>query len=496
MSIRRKTARSGLIVTLSTASVELSRFVSLIVLARLLEPTDFGIVTLATVFVTIGSLLSGLGLEQALIAIKQEPNKVAFHVLVMTLCSGALVALLIIVLAPQFASAFEQDQLTGICRLMVTMVVFDTLFVTPSALLAKDMLFGRLFIPNTLGPLSGMLVAVVMAYEGFGLWSLVWWRVVDSIVKFVAVMAVCTSFNWLRPYRWDARLVRSLIRFGVTNIGTGIVSFGYQSIDKIIVGKFFGLATLGFYAQAHRIANLPVDSITSVFNRVLLPAYAEIREDRERLARAFLNSFRMLSVIMVPIGMGLLILAPELIIVLLGEKWRNSIPLLQIFAFLTLMRPLSLATVPLFIGINRPDYTFRTVLIIFISMSIMILSVLKFGISALALAIVCAVGLGFIHNMHIALNRIGMPIGLRDILIQVWPIWLAAMVMVVALAVIKHSFATLTEDDYRVLSLMGLVVVGMLSYGLTLFTVKRILVYEILELVLFTIGRSGKPSKV
>ncbi|WP_447968808.1 lipopolysaccharide biosynthesis protein [Nitrospira sp. M1] len=494
-AMRLKAFRSGLAVTASNATLRLFQALSTILLARLLDPQDFGLVSLGGALIGICGLFSGLGMKAALIASTDETNKAAFHAFLITTTVGCLFTALIAGFASEFALIFGGNELTKICQWMAVIVLFNAIGLIPDALLSKEMMFGRRIIPAAVSSLSYMLTAVGMAYAGFGLWSLVYGRLVKSCMALLTNVLVCPTLRWLIPHKWDPFVAKNLTKFGMTTLGTGLVQYGYEHGDKLVVGKLFGTTQLGFYSQAYTISALTVGQISMITNSVLFPAYATIRDDNTRLAKAFLNSLQMLSAITIPFSMGLLILAPELIIFLIGEKWRASIPLLQIFAFLGLLRPLSGIASPLFLAINRPQYNFGGALIQGIAMIILVIIFIPWEVEGIALALVGAFAIGFIYNMFILCRNTGLPISLRDYLSQMLPTLIATVVMMAIVLCLKEPLLNMVAGAHNVFSLLSLVITGIISYGLTLYVIKPHLVTDIIELIFSGLGLGKHTPK-
>ena len=496
--MRNKTFRSGIAVMVASMLLQILMVVKVIILARILDPSDFGLISLTSALMVLSTLVSGMGMGPALIATKQEPSRAAFHALLITTWTSSILTFLILVFAPVYAELFDTNELTEICRWMAIIIPLSAITVVADAILVKEMMFGRRIIPSTAGSLSNAVTAVIMAYSGFGVWSIVVGHIVGSFVTLMATLIVCPTLRWFMPQKWDGLLARDMSRFGLTNLGTGLVQCGYEYGDKMVVGKVFGMTDLGFYSQAFHLSNITVGRISSSANAVLFPAYAKIQEDTERLAQAFLNSLRLVSVVTMPLAMGMLLLAPELVIVVIGEKWRESIPLLQIFAFIGFIRPVTGSASPLFLAINQPQYNLKGALILGISMAILLLAVIQWnlaGVAGVALAWVGAYGVAGIYNLYIIHWRSGLPIRLLDFFLQLFPALIGTLIMMGTLVWLKQPMLYIVGGTHNILSLSGLVFAGMLIYGLTLFMIKPSLVLEIIELILSGIGLRGKSSR-
>jgi O-antigen/teichoic acid export membrane protein len=488
MKMRQKTFRSGIAVTASSLGVQFVGFISTIILARLLEPSDFGIMRSAAILLGTMNLFAGMGMGAALIATGEDKIRAAYHAALTTFCGGLVLSVLVFASAPVVAGFFEEDILTPIVRWMSVGVLMISLRIIPKAILEKEMMFGRRIIPDIGAGLTRMIIAVALAFAGFGVWSLVIAWIAERFVAFVVTLLVCPTLAWLKRQPWDRGIARGLWRFGYTQVRTGIVQYAYNNGDGLIVAKVLGTASLGFYTQAQALSNLPVKNISQVVNSVLLPAYAKIRDDKDRLSSAFLSCFQFVAALTIPISMGLFILAPELVIFLIGEKWRDSIVILQVFTLMGFLRPLSGSTSPLFLSLQNPHYNLRTAMIQGVTMFVFIAFFIRWGAVGVAAAVVSAFALGFIYNIYLACWKCELRIRPKDIVARVWPVVAATAIMVAVVHLLKRPLLSVVDGQHNVISLTTLILAGVVTYVVSLILLKRSLLIEILELVSSSLG--------
>ncbi len=488
MTMRQKTFRSGIAVTVSSLGVQLVGFVSTVILARLLEPTDFGVMRSAAILLGTMNLFAGMGMGPALIASAEDTVRGAYHAIFTTFFGGLVLSILVFVSAPLLAGFFEKDILTPIIRWMSVGVLLISLRIIPNAILEKEMMFGRRIIPDISAGLTRMIIAVTLAFAGYGVWSLVVAWIAERFVAFIVTMLVCPTLAWLERQPWDKGIARGLWRFGFTQVRTGMVQYAYNNGDGLIVAKVLGTASLGFYTQAQSLSNLPITNISQVVNSVLLPAYAKIRDDKDRLSNAFLSCFQFVSALTIPISMGLFIMAPELIIFFIGEKWSDSIVILQVFTLMGFLRPLSGSTSPLFLSLQNPHYNLRTAIIQGVTMFVFIAFFIQWGAVGVAAAVVSAFALGFIHNIYLACWKCGLWIRPKDIVARVWPVVVSTAIMVGVVHLLKRPFLSVVGGEHNAVSLIALILAGVVTYLVSLVFLKRSLLIDILELVSSSMG--------
>jgi len=494
MDLRLASVRSSMVVTASSFIVRLLRIGSTIILARLLDPSDFGLIALAGILLGGLSIFSGLGLSQALIATSENTQIAAFHAFLMTAAAGILLTLLMFATAGTYAEFYGTPELTAISQVMALIVLFQALRIVPDALLMKEMLFGRRALPTIIGTMGGIVISLSLAVLGFGVWSLVAGAVTLALLELVGIAIVCPEWGWFRKHTWDNAMAKRLLSFGSRNLSTGVIRYFYNNFDDMVVGKNLGPRQLGFYTQGFTLSNIAVTSVSTVTNSVLLPAYSKISQDRKRLARAYLESLQMVSVITVPLAMGTFVVAPEAVIVLIGEKWREAIPVLQVFAFMSLIRPISGTTSPLFLSLGLPQYNLRTALVQAVSLTLLIFPFLNLGITGVALAVVFTFSLGLIHNLYLVCHKTDVPLTMRTMLQSILPSLVAGSLMVLSVSVMKIALAYWLGNNENITALGSLILTGMLSYAVFLFLVRRRLFFKVIGLMRDAIGHRKTPS--
>jgi len=488
VSIRLKSFRSAIIVTGSGLVQKFLNIASIIVLARLLAPSDFGLIALANILIGALNTFSNLGLRQALIATYDDKIKASFHTFVATLAMGIVLSVGMFSLADVYASLYDHSSLAAVCRWMAPIVLIGALVIVPDALLVREMMFGRRVLPSIVATLSGITVSVSMAYAGYGVWSLVFGALTVPLIRLIGIALVCPEWQWLRLHKWNAGIMGRLIKFGIPNMSTGVVRYFYNNLDFFTIGKALGTHQLGFYTQGFNLSNLVVTNVSSMVNSVLLPSYRKIGEDKERLASAYLNSFQMVTVITIPFAMGIFVIAPDVVIVLLGEKWRDAIPILEIFAFMSLIRPLSGTTSPVFLSLGFPEYNLRTALIQAGALAVLVLPFVRWGIAGVASAVVITFAIGFVHNIYLVCYKTGLSIQPYDIIRQTFPSLAAGIIMVIIIAGLKLFVTHMFSREPGIMSLLTLILAGACTYVISLYYIERKLVDEIINLAKSSVG--------
>lgn len=458
------------------------QLVGTIILARLLSPSDFGTVTLAMVLIGTSYMFVGLGMDAALVHSEMDRKKVAFQAFAISLFSGIL-SFLVLSINAEIISSILGDVDVAVFRGLLPIILFTTLTIVPEAMLSKELRFNRLSAAVIISEIMYMIVAIILAVMGYGLWSLVYGKIASALVRVILVWLFNPSWDWIKPKKWDWDIMRSLLRFGLQTTAGGIVSYFHTHWDDWFVGRQFGTTALGYYSKAYDLSNNVLSSFSrSVINGVFFPSYTKIQNEKERLTRVYLKSYYVVLLMMVPISLGMLVLAPELVPVLLGPKWIPMITTLQIFAFMVLVRPLSENTVPLFLAVGRPNYMVRAGLVLSVVMVPLVIGLSNWGIEGVAIAVVISHIAGVAYNL-VLVERI-LPGIIRPTLSAFVKFAVMGLLMALCVQLVKPYVLQLVGGIPNVLSLVILVMVGVVVYCGLAFLTQKTLIYELVQLFL------------
>lgn len=308
----------------------LARFGIGIALARLLPPEDFGIVGIAMIATGFASTLADLGLGPALI---QRNDIGPRHIRVSQTISTAaslLIAVALYASAGSIADFFGDARVGPVLKVLAITFVFSGSSITAGALLARRLAFDIVVRVEIIASIVGYgAVAVTLALAGFGYWSLVWGTISQAAIS--AVLTYSAERNSLRPLI-AKREIAELFGFSAGMSLSSTVNYFARQGDYFVVGRLMNAASLGLYTRAFTLMELPHRLLGSALSRVLFPAASRAQDDPERFRRAFLMAFSLSVALSLPVSLTVAILAPEIILVLYGERWAASIPLLQILA--------------------------------------------------------------------------------------------------------------------------------------------------------------------
>jgi len=352
----RKTLSSGIFFTALAkySNIFLSILIGAI-LARLLSPEEFGIVAIVTVFVTFFSLLSDFGLGPAVVQNRNLSNEDIKSIFSFSILLGVLLASLFFGAAPFIANFYEEPKLINISRLLSLAILFHSLQIIPKALNRKQMRFKQIGIISVSVQMVSGVFAITLAFYGFSYNALVLKSIFDGLVTFIA-------FYWLSPIKITLRLkmssIRKIARFSFFQFMFSFINYFSRNADNLLIGKYFSSAALGYYDKSYRLMMMPVANLTHVFTPVLLPVFSNYQSNQKAVYKAYQEVVKLLALIGFPLSVFLFFTAPEIINILYGIKWAQSIPVFKLLALTVGIQIVLSSTGSIFQAVNRTDLLF------------------------------------------------------------------------------------------------------------------------------------------
>lgn len=313
-------------------------------MARLLAPEAFGLVALSAVILRFGYYFANLGLNQAIIQKEELTTENIRAAFTSSALLGAIFTVLAWALAPYAVLIFDMPEVVPIVRVMSLAFVVGGVSATATSLLQRNMRFKELSIVETASYVVSYLgVGILLAWLDFGVWSLVYASLVQQAL--VALGAyVMARHNVLPVVRWDA--YKALLAYGSKMSVISFFEFIYTELATLLIGRVLGAYRLGIYNRAFMLVNLPMYNLTRTVSRVVFPSFSQLQSENDKLARVYLSSTTLLATLIIPVCLGIMVAAPEIVYVVLGDQWGEAIPVLQV---LSLAIPLSFIT--MFAGI-------------------------------------------------------------------------------------------------------------------------------------------------
>lgn len=337
MSLKQKTVSGLLWSFVDTMAGQGITFVVGIILARLLTPREFGLIGMITVFIAVSESFINSGFSSALIRKKDCTDTDFSTVFFFNLAAGILFFLLLFFSAPSISGFFNEPELTAILQVLGIVLIIDSLTLIQRTILTKRIDFKLQARISVIASIGSGIVAIGMAFYGFGVWALVAQRIIKQ--------GLHSLFLWLWN-RWKPLLVfskesfKELFGFGSKLLISGLIDTIYNNVYYLVIGKYFSAQELGFYTKADEFKNLPSSNLTGIIGRVTYPALSTLQDDIPRLKNNYQKLMRVVMFITFNLMMGLAAVAESLINTLIGNKWEPTIIYLQMLCFIGMMYPL------------------------------------------------------------------------------------------------------------------------------------------------------------
>jgi O-antigen/teichoic acid export membrane protein len=309
--------------------VQLSRIVFAVALARFLTPHEYGLAGMALVFSTLVLAFSDLSLGVALVQRREITERDRSTVFWTSTAVGVALTLAGLALSGPLSSFYGEADVQPLFAALSISFVITSLGATHAALLHREMKYKAINVRIAASTLLGGAVGVAFAAAGYGAWSLI---VGQLVIAVVSTVLLWFSLPWRPRLIFSLRSLRDLGTFGIRIFGVRLLEYLRNNGDKLLVGRVLGSAPLGVYTVAYNIHLLPISRFLVIVQDTLLPALSRLQDQRERLAAAWLRATRAVAAVMLPTLLGLIVVAPDLVTVLLGERWSAAAPLLQIMA--------------------------------------------------------------------------------------------------------------------------------------------------------------------
>lgn len=347
-----------------------------VVTSRILSPSDFGAVAIATSVSLLVAAFIPAGYGEALV---QRPDVQPVHpqtVFTACLASGIVFYIVLFLLRDEMAEVFGLPLLAVILPVMAVRVIFDAIAVVPNALIARSMSFHLLAARTVTATLFSSLLAIVLVVTGFGLWALVASQVAGSVA--IAIASLWAS-GWRPNFKYSHSAFRELTSYGLYSSGTKTLQTVIAQSDSAIIGFFLGPAQVGLYNFARRIYSILNENLSGALNTVAHPTFSGIQSDKERVRRGFALATFLSSAISFPMFIGLAVICDRLVPMLFGAKWMDATLLIRIFCVHGLISCIGLLQAGLIRSQGRARWWFYYSLVNGISSIIIIATCAQFG---------------------------------------------------------------------------------------------------------------------
>jgi O-antigen/teichoic acid export membrane protein len=452
-----------------------------VIFARLLAPDDFGLVAMAGVVLGFVDLFRDLGTGAALVRQKELRPSLQSSVFWLNLVFGLTMTVLMMALSPVIAALYREPRVQPVIMVMSASFLLSSIAIVQSGVLVREMRFEALAKIELAASALSYLVGIGAALLGQGVWSLVY--------QVMTYTALSTTLIWIvgdwRPqlvFAWSE--VRGIMGYSLNLVGYNVFYYFAQNVDNLLIGRYLGTGALGVYDLAFKLMAFPMQAISAVFSKVMLPYYARAQDDLPRFRKVFLQVASAIAFISFPLMIGLFATREHFVLAVFGAGWTQMIPLLAMFAPLAAIRSVLTTTGSIFVATGRADLQLRwgivSNLVVFAGLAIG----LQWGIIGVAAGFTITALLLLYHNFMIPFRLVGLT--LPDLFKALRPTALCTGLMLALLTMFDLLFADMLG---HAAALGMLVCAGVASY--TIFT--SLLNREMLHQFIATAGFKKQP---
>ncbi len=334
--LKRKSVRGGLITMVSQGISVSIQLVSTVALARMLAPADYGIVAMVTTITAFAGIFRDLGLSSAVIQKDELTHAQMSNLFWLNTAMGALLTLLMAAISPAVAWFYGRPELVKLTLLLSTTFFLGSLGTQHGALMQRDLQFARRAVATVAGSLATLVIAMMLAWRGYGYWSLAWGNVAGVVVTTVLLFAL-SSF---RAKWWtNGAGIDSMLKFGAHLTVFDVVNFFQRNSDNILIGRYWGGEALGFYNRAYQLLMFPISNIRGPINAVAFPVMSRLQDQPDALRAYYLKVTSMIALVTMPMVAFFWVESAVVIELALGRQWLDAVPIFAALALAGFIQP-------------------------------------------------------------------------------------------------------------------------------------------------------------
>lgn len=431
------------------------QFVVSIILARILDPSDYGVLTLIAVFINIANIFVQQGFHKALVQKKEVDETEYSSIFYISLVTSLVLYLILFFCAPLISKFYEIPNFINVLRVLSLTLFFGAVNSIQNAKVERELQFKKLLYSSLGGILISGFIGILMAYRGFGVWALVGQQLSNQITVCVIMWF---TVKWRPIIAFSISKSKKLFSFGWKLLVSSLIGSLHENLQSLVIGKKYSSDMLGYFNRGRQFPQLLVDNINGTIQTVMLPVFSAEQDDRFRVKQMMRRSIVTSSFVVLPMMAGLAAIAEQLIQILLTDKWLNCVPFMQVYCFNFAFYPIHTANLQAMNAMGRSDLYLKLEIIKrLIGILLLALAVIYFdSVMAVALSYaVVAVCSSFINAFP---NKRILDYSYFEQLKDIFPSVLLSFVMVCAVIFISWF-------NFNAFTTLGLqVVVGVVVY--------------------------------
>jgi len=452
-TLKQKATKGVIWSAIEKFGVSFVQFIIGIILARLLTPTEFGLIGMLSLFIAISQSFINSGMGSGLIQRQNKTNADFSTVFVFNFAVSSFFYVVLFFSAPYIAAFYEQPILTPLTRILGINLIVNSLAIVQRSKLTIALDFKSFAKVNVIGVVIGGTSGIVAATNGLGVWALV----IQTIVGSVANVGSLWYFSkWKPSLQFSRESFKALFGYGSKLLMAGLYAQILQNVYNITIGKAYPAAQLGLYTRAKGFTEMASGTVSSILQQVTFPILASVQQDKERLVSIYSRMIKMAAFFIFPVMTLIALLAEPIVLLLFTDKWAALIPLLQWMVFARIFYPISVINLSILNAVGRSDLFLKVDLSKFPLIVLALVITIPIGVKAMIIGQVVTGIIAFFINAYLPgkLYGYGGIAQIRDML----PVILATGIM----AIIVYFITLLNPNLYFKLFFGGLI--GLSSY--------------------------------
>ena len=456
------------------AGVQIVGFILSVILAQLLAPSDYGIVAILLIFINIADIFVNSGFSNALIQKNNVDDLDFSSVFYFNLLFSVFVYLIVYITAPNIAEFYGMPILCDTLRILGVRIPIAAINSVQQAYISSKMQFKKFFYATLIGTLVSAIIGIILAYQNYGVWSLIWQYLSNSIIN-TAVLSLI--IEWHPQLSFSLERVKVLFNYGWKILVSGILNSAYTSCSGLIIGKMFSSSTLGYFTTGQKFPLIVVNNINESISSVLFPALASEQDDSAKLKAHTRRAIQISSYVMWPMMLGMAACADNIVRLILTEKWLPAVPYLQIACITYGLWPIHTANLQAINAMGRSDIFLKLEIIKKIIAFIALFISVKYSVLIIALSELISGIIGSFINAYP--NRYLLKYSYVEQLKDILPAFLLSVIMaLIVLLVGKIQIGNLEKLFLQILVgiiiyLIGSILLKLDSYIYIINLLKR-----------------------
>jgi O-antigen/teichoic acid export membrane protein len=485
--IKERVARSVFWIVWSWGGIPLFSFLTTLLVARLLVPSDFGLMAVVMAWTLPSIVLAELGLNSGIIQFRNLDQKELNVCFWLTMGVSVVLYAALFLCAPFLAKWFAMPQLNELLKVVGLMVILTAARTVPESILRKRLEMDKVSQAEIVSAVLTILVTLGLAWAGAGVWALVAGTLIVPLVK--CVLGFWFS-GWWPGGQLRIRRLGDLFRFSFSRFGSNLSWTIQSQSDSFLLAKIAGEDVLGWYSMAKTLAFALVTKVSMASMQLAAPLLAQLQNDQLAMQQSLRRGLRLVACVSTPVCLGLMVVADDLVWVVLTEKWLPAVPMLQVMCLGAMISPLDVLMTPVLLARYRADVVLRYNLALLVVMPVGFwIGAWWAGAMGAALVWVMAYPLVLLWLVREALREVGL--SLRWFGKELQPTVVAALVMTM-ITLLARWLCVVGLPEATIFRLVVVILVGVVSYGAMLWIIGGSLRAELLE-VFFWVVRPARP---